>query len=351
MRRPVRTVSLNPGPSQLSPETVADVAEIAASGLLSKSHRGEAFVAVAKEAFAGLRVRLGIPAEYRILYQPSATAAMDTVLRNAVASRTLHFVHGAFSRRFHASAAEIGLDAVAAPSEGHRAVPWRDAEVPSGTELIAVTHNETATGQRWPAEEIAALRAARPEPLLVVDVTSSFGALRMRWTDADAWFGSVQKCLGLPSGMGYLVAGPRLFEAAGRLHARVAAWQRLSTMAAKMEGWQTVETPNVLAIALLARQMARWDLERVERDTLEKARLLYGAPLRWTPHVEDPAWRSETVACFRVDDPARWAERAAAHGFLLGKGYGDLNSTCVRVANFPAVSLDDLRRLVAALAS
>ena len=43
-----------------------------------------------------------------------------------------------------------------------------------------MTHNETATGLAWPADEISALRAAWPEPLLVVDVTSSFGALRRR---------------------------------------------------------------------------------------------------------------------------------------------------------------------------
>jgi phosphoserine aminotransferase len=202
----------------------------------------------------------------------------------------------------------------------------------------------------WPATEIAALRAARPEPLLAVDVTSSFGGLAMRWTDADAWFGSVQKCLGLPAGMGYLVVGPRVLEAARRLAGRVANWQRLATMAAKMDEGQTAETPNVLAIALLARQMARWDLARVERDTTAKAAFLYGAPLPWKPYVEDAAWRSATVACFRVDDPGRWAERAAAAGFLLGRGYGDLKSTCVRVANFPAITAEDLRRLVAALA-
>jgi phosphoserine aminotransferase len=343
-------ISLNPGPSQLSAATVADVAEIAASGLLAKSHRGDAFVEVSRAAFEGLRSRLGIPADHRILYQPSATAAMDTLLRNGAASRTFHFVHGAFSKRFHASAVEIGLDAAAATSPGERAVAWRAATIPAGTELIAVTHNETATGLMWPLEEIAALRAAWPEPLLVVDVTSSFGALRMRWTDADAWFGSVQKCLGLPAGMGYLVLGPRVLRAAERVAARVSAWQRLATMAAKMQEWQTVETPNVLAIALLARQMARWDLAAVERETLAKAALLYEAPLPWTPYVEDAAWRSSTVACFRVDDPNRWSQRAAAAGFLLGRGYGDLKPTCVRVANFPAVSEGDVRRLLAALA-
>jgi phosphoserine aminotransferase len=342
-------ISLNPGPSQLSAETVADIAEIAASGLLSKSHRGDAFVEVSRAAFGGLRRKLAIPDDYRVLYQPSATAAMDAVLRNCVAARSFHFVHGAFSKRFRRSASEIGIAATASASDGGRAVPWRSAAIPTEAELVAVTHNETSTGLMWPAQELAALRAAHSAPLLAVDVTSSFGGVAMRWTDADLWFGSVQKCLGLPSGMGYLVAGPRAFEAADRVGARVAAWQRLDVMAEKMDAWQTVETPNVLAIALLARQMERWDLARIEHETQAKAALLYGAALPWTPYVEDAAWRSPTVACLRVDDPKRWIERAAAAGFALGSGYGELKATTVRVANFPAIAGSDVGRLVRAL--
>jgi phosphoserine aminotransferase len=344
-------ISLNPGPSQLSAETVADIADIAASGLLSKSHRSDAFVEVSRAAFGGLREKLAIPADYKVLYQPSATAAMDTLLRNCVRARSYHFVHGAFSKRFRTSAKEIGLDALVVTSDGHRRVPWREKAIPAIAELVAVTHNETATGLMWPADQLAELRAEHPDPLIAVDVTSSFGGVAMRWTDADVWFGSVQKCLGLPSGMGYLVVGPRAMEAAKRIDARVSAWQSFASMAEKMDAWQTVETPNVLAIALLARQMKRWDLARIERETREKAALLYGASLPWTPYVEDAAWRSPTVACFRVDEPKRWIEKAAAAGFALGSGYSELKPTTVRVANFPAVSADVMRRLLAALGS
>jgi phosphoserine aminotransferase len=343
-------IHLNPGPSQLSEATLADLREIAASGLLSRSHRSDAFVEVSRAAFQGLRERLAIPPDYRVLYQPSATAAMDTVLRNCARSKTFHFVHGAFSRRFADSAREIGLETTVTGNDGRKGLRATDSDLPpADVDLVAVTHNETANGSMWPLEQVAALRAARPEPLLAVDVTSSFGAMAMRWTDADLWFGSVQKVLGLPAGMGYLVAGPRAFAAALRSPRRVAAWQHLPTMAAKMDAWQTVETPNVLAIALLARQMVRWDLARVEAETRAKADLLYGAPLPWTPWVEDAAWRSTTVLCFRVDAPKRWIERAAAAGFVLGSGYGDLKPMTVRVANFPAIAADDLRRLVEAL--
>jgi phosphoserine aminotransferase len=342
-------ISFNPGPSHLDAATVAEISEIAASGLLSRSHRGPQVIEVVRAAFEGLRRHLALPAEYRVLYQPSATAAMDTILRNCVGRRSFHFVHGAFSKRFRQSAAEIGLDAAACESAWDRAVPWREARVPDGTELVAVTHNETSTGLAWPAAELSALRARDPEPLLAVDVTSSFGAVEMRWTDADLWFGSVQKCLGLPAGMGFLVVSPRALNRARGVAARVSAWQRLETMARKMETWQTVETPNVLAIALLARRMARWDAATIRRDTLEKAALVYGAALPWRPWVADADWRSATVANFVVPEPKRWIARAAEAGFLLGAGYGDLKESCVRIANFPAVDAGAVRALLAAL--
>ena len=52
------TITFNPGPSQLSQETVTDIAEIAASGLLSASHRSDRVRDVLKAAVAGLRQRL-----------------------------------------------------------------------------------------------------------------------------------------------------------------------------------------------------------------------------------------------------------------------------------------------------
>ena len=72
------------------------------------------------------------------------------------------------------------------------------------------------------------------------------------------------------------------------------------------------------------------------RVTARKARRIYAADLPWTPHVDDPSSRSLTVANLAVDDPAAWHARAAASGFLLGKGYGDLKSRCIRIATFPA---------------
>ena len=89
--------------------------------------------------------------------------------------------------------------------------------------------------------------------MIAVDVTSTFGALRMDWSMADAWFGSVQKCVGLPAGLGFTILSPRAMDKARSRGGarRVAGWQDVLHMAERLAVGQTVETPNVLGIALL----------------------------------------------------------------------------------------------------
>jgi phosphoserine aminotransferase len=350
-RGPVR-VTFNPGPSQVSAEVLADIHEIAESGLLSESHRSARVKGVVSDAVTALEKALRVPDDYTLLFQPSATAAMDLVVRNLVANRTLHFVNGAFAERFAGTAGLLGADPLLVSGDWTSAPAWEAASVPDDVDLVAVTHNETSTGAAWPRAALAAWRAAHPRPLFAVDVTSSFGALAMDWSVADAWFGSVQKCLGLPAGLGFALIGPRVLDRCREIGSRseVAPWQDMIRMADKIVTGETVETPNVLAIALLGRQMARWDLDAVEAATLAKARLVADCALPWTPYVEDAAWRSPTVHCMAVTDPAAWHARALEAGFRLGGGYGELKERCIRIATFPAHSLTDVQDLLTALA-
>ncbi|MDA1194698.1 MAG: aminotransferase class V-fold PLP-dependent enzyme [Planctomycetota bacterium] len=348
----MQTVCLNIGPSQLSAAVRQDVADIAASGLLSSSHRGPVVRAEVSAAVANMHKALGIPDNYEIVFQSSSTACMEVMLRNLVSARSHHFVHGAFSGRSAATAEEIGL----APTVHER--PWdqgaapEEAEIDDLVELITLAHCETSTGQMWPWEAIRALRARHPDPLLAIDVTSTFGALAMDWKLADVWFCSVQKCLGLPAGLGILIAGPRAVERARALggQRRVAAWQDLLSMIEHRQRGETLETPNVLAIALLARQMARWDLAAIDADTHAKNAALRATVPEHGFFIRDANWRSLTAHTLQVPDPADANARLAKAGFALGAGYGPLRDTCVRFATFPSVSLDQVKQALAALA-
>jgi len=298
---PVR-VTFNPGPSQVPPDVIADIHEIADSGLLTESHRSERVKTVVKGTVAAMRLAMRIPDDHTILFQ--------------------------------------------------QAPEWRHMSVPENTDLITVTHNETSTGMAWPRAELRWLRGAHPDRLIAVDVTSSFGALAMDWTVGDIWFGSVQKCLGLPAGLGFAIVGPRAFDWAlgHRFATEVSPWQDVVRMTTKIGTGETVETPNVLAIALLGRRMARWDLGAIEAATHRKAAAIAEADLPWSHFVDEAAWRSPTVHCMRVADPAMWRERALSAGFRLGGGYGKLKKTCIRIATFPAHSEADVLDLLTALA-
>ena len=343
------TITFNPGPSHVSEQTLADVSDIAASGLLSTSHRTDCFREIVRSAVGGMRRAMRIPDDYLVVFQPSATAGMELVLRNCVSRTSFHFVSGAFAKRFADTADQIGLSGGRALAEGNAAHDWQGAVPPRGTELIALTHTETSTGQMWPADALAGAREKWAEPLIAVDATSSFGAVEMSWTDADLWFGSVQKCLGLPAGLGFVLAGPRARNRAEELGSgrHVAGWQDLLVLEEKMANGDTFETPNMLAIALLERQMKRWDSDSISASTREKGALVAGFEAR--PFVEPAAWRSETVHNLVVEDPAALHARAEAAGFVLGKGYGPLRDSCIRIATFPAHRTDDVRALLEAM--
>ncbi len=347
----MKQISLNIGPSEVSGEVARDLVDIAGSGLLSASHRGPRVRAEVGGAVEAMRAALRIPDDYGICFQPSATAGMELILRNCVRARSLHIVQGAFADRFAKTATEVGRKATRAAGDFQLPPAWREVDVPPETELVAVTHNETSTGEAWPWTELAALRARRPEALLAIDITSSVGGMVMDWTLGDLWFGSVQKCLGLPAGLGFVIAGPRAVERAREIGAdrQVAGWQDLPALIEKLTTGQTPETPNVLGIALLGRQMARWDLDAVDAATRAKAAAIAGAMPDEAFYVRDPAWRSLTTHCLRVDEPAAWTARAEAAGFAIGSGYGPLKGSCIRIATFPSVPLEQIERVLAAL--
>jgi phosphoserine aminotransferase len=347
----VSIVCLGIGPSEVSAEVRRDIAELSTSGLLSESHRGPAVQGELKQTTANLRAAMGVPADYAVLFQPSATAAMELILRNTVRARSFHFVDGAFSGRFASTADQIGIGATVHEHPWDEAGVPEEAEIDDAVELISLAHNETSTGQMWPWEAIRALRERHPAPLLSIDVTSTFGAVAMDWTLADFWFFSVQKCMGLPAGLGVLIASPRAVARARELGPlrQVAGWQDLPGLAERIKVGETVETPNVLGIALLGRQLARWDLARIDAETHAKAACVAQAVPDEAYFIRDAAWRSVTTHNLQFADVAAVKARALEAGFTLGAGYGPLRETCLRVATFPSVTVAQVQKAMAAI--
>ena len=205
-------LSYNPGPTILSTETQTELQHLATSGLLSTSHRSVEFTQISKEAIEGLYKVMKIPKEYHIFYQPSATVAMDTILRNLVRKSSFHFIHGAFSKRFATTAEKLGIQTKYSESAWNDIPAWKEYSPSSETECVMLTQNETSTGLMWPTEVLQVIRSKVKDKLIAIDITSSFGSSIMDWSLGDAWFFSVQKCLGLPAGLGCIILSPRAFE-------------------------------------------------------------------------------------------------------------------------------------------
>ena len=340
-------ISFNPGPSALHPSVHKAFLALAGSDKLSRSHRSPEFREMLLRLRAQIQKKLNLPAGYQVLFAPSATAAMEIVLRNLRPQRSLHLVHGAFGRRFAETSIALGLQPRNRAGDETQAFPWGQAELPTSCQLIALTHNETATGSAWPLEELRALRARWPEPLLVVDATSSLGGPRLPLDQADLWFASVQKCLGLPAGLALILASPRALAQMERRAQRLAPWADLRKQAEGLAQGRPIETPNMCALYLLEARFATYDQAWIDQATPKKSQMIQTfVPKIGRYYIQDPSWRSATVHNILVADPNSLQQTAEDHGFSLGAGYGALASKAIRIANFPAHSEKELSALL-----
>lgn len=342
-------ISFSAGPAHLPDYTLDAIREIVDSGFLTVSHRSDEFSEVSKKAIEGLREKMKIPSHFHIFYQNSSTAAWNNVLENLVKERSFHFVLGEFSERFYQTAKDLNLRADGFFPPFDEAVDWQAPKIHPDTELIAITHNETRSGLMWPWEAIQGVREKYPDPLIAIDVCSSFGGVNMKWELADVWLGSVQKCLSMPAGLGYLIVNPRAMERAKKLNKTIPKFRKFQILEEQMAKYQTYETPNSLEIALLAILMSLWNIDEIENETKYKAKMIYEADLKWEPFIKHPDWRSITCAHMKVDNADKWNERAERQGFYLGRSFGSFKNNGIRIANFPAHTRELITRLIDAL--
>src|SRR5262249_8996352 len=123
---------------------------------------------------------------------------------------------GVYGNRLAQIAAAFGLDVKRYEGEWGRAtdpdeVGRRLAALP-GAKGVLLTHNETSTGVTNDLRAIAAaIRARRPDALIVVDAVSSLACvdLRMDEWDLDFVFTSSQKGWMVPPGLAMVGVSPR----------------------------------------------------------------------------------------------------------------------------------------------
>lgn len=347
----------SPGPSAVSAAVRADLQAATQSNIPHISHRGKQFIAISQRAIDGLREFFNVPPDYHILYTSCAQEAWEISLKSCVTNTSFHFVQGAFSEKFAAVATALNKTALVDIVAWGKQNDYDNVTVPPEAELIAITHNETSTGVMCPLSIIQQVRSKYPEKFLAVDSTSIAGATPMDIAQADIWLFSVQKCFGLPAGLGLMIVHQRIVERAQQLinqKINAAGVFNLPAMVKEMAKYQTIATPNVMDIYLLAEQVQRWNhaggLAKNITDTDQKYRYVTEQITQQNKFhflVEQDMYRSRSVMCLTAEPNIITTahEQAKAANIELGKGYGKLKDTTIRLGNFPAITMADFERV------
>ncbi|TDB65081.1 aminotransferase class V-fold PLP-dependent enzyme [Arundinibacter roseus] len=339
-----------PGPSKLHAQVEQHLQEAFQSGLLSANHRSTAFMAMLEETLLALRIKLSIPDGYEVYLTSSATECWEIISQSLVQQASHHVYNGAFGKKWFEYAQRLH-PATTGQLFGFNDFPPDPAHVPAA-EVLCVTHTETSNGTALPLPFLAELRKNQPG-LIAVDATSSMGGEALPWLLADVWFASVQKCFGLPSGLGILIVSPLAIERAQALNEQN-HYNSLLFIRSNFQQFQTPFTPNTLGIFLLKRCMQeRSPIEKISTSLHQRAEIWYNF-LRENGYkllVGLPEVQAVTVVVAQdSEENIRMIKaKAQAAEITLGNGYGAWKKTTFRLANFPAITTDDSDRLMQVL--
>ncbi len=328
-------ITFYPGPSRVYPQVADYAAEAVRSGIVSLNHRSAGFMDVVRETGQLLHEKLAIPSEYHLALVSSATECWEIVAQSLTAQASLHPYGGAFGQKWADYAYRIKPP-----------VNLADADV------LCIVQNETSNGTQVNRDALADFRR-NFSGLIAVDAVSSMAGVALDWTLADVWFASVQKCFGLPAGLAVLVYSPAALAQAEAIGERD-HYNSLLFIHENFAKFQTPYTPNGLGIYCLMRVLQQVP-SITDTDVIIKRRAadwylffeqeMARSPLRLL--IDDPAVRSDTVIAVTSSEPTIQAVKRAAQqaGITLGNGYGDWKNTTFRIANFPAISEEEIEKL------
>lgn len=339
----------------MHPELQTYLNEAFAEGILSISHRSEAFNQLSGKTLRLFRQKLGVPDSYTLLYTTSATECWEIIAQSLTRKQSVHFTSGSFGDKWFQYASALHPAARKIPMALNEALYPESLDVLEADELICLTQNETSNGTQIDFETLAGIRGSYPDRLIALDCTSSMAGIQLPWILGDVWFASVQKCFGLPAGLGLMALSPAALQRAQEIGEK-SHYNSLILMLEHIEKYQTSCTPNVLGIYLLCRVLEQ--IPGIEKtDSQLRLRMKnYLASLKGNalkPLISNDSVRSSTVLAVKgePDYIAALKLEAKAQGFLLGSGYGKWKNDTFRIANFPAFSDSEVQAMCRFLSS
>ncbi len=343
-------ISFYPGPSRVHDDIPLWVKEAHKKGILSMNHRSPEFMDLYKKTVKLLQKKLNVPDNYAVYFASSATECWEIIAQSLVTTKSIHIHNGAFGEKWFDYTRKLRPAAVSIPFEIDQPLKAADLLFADG-EVICITQNETSNGTQVPASVIGTIKKNNSDHLVAVDATSSMAGVNLKFDTADVWFASVQKCFGLPAGLGIMICSPETVKKMESL-GESSHYNSLTLVNAMMEKWQTSCTPNVMGIFLLKCALRKMD--RISTTDKKLSRRLK----RWNTFfskgknlkvlVSNPAIQSKTVLAVKGNPKLIETVKAAAkkRGLQLGEGYGKMKAETFRIANFPALKGKEIGKLM-----
>lgn len=348
-----------PGPTEVKPEILATMTRPMIS------HRGseiETMMARIDERLQKV-FRTSHPV---FTVTSSATGLMEGGVRNAVKSRLLCLVNGAFSKRFHKAAVNSGIacDKLAIPF-GHAHTPemLADALKRDHYDTVSVVHSETSTGVLNPIRELAQVAHEAGDVVMIIDTVSSMAAAPIECSawDLDYVLTGSQKAFALPPGLAFCTANERIMERSKASTMRGIYFDLVEIHAS----WTKHQSPNTPAVSLLYALDAQ--LEHMMQEGIESRWARHAAMARRTWEWVDSqraagrdirvlapeGYRSPAVTCISAP-PGRTGPQVVsamkAKGFVITPGYGDLKDSMIRIGHMGEHTVEELDVLLDVLA-
>jgi len=345
-------LSFYPGPSKVHPEVLGFIQEAFSNGVVSINHRSERFEVLLKDTLQILHEKWNIPQDYTLYFISSATEAWEIVAQSLIKEKSLHLYNGAFGKKWAHYTNQIIPNAQSfefALNEDLKSVAPHLSTKDFDTICLVQSETSNGTGQTICRSDFD----LQEDAIIAVDATSTMGGINLPWPEADVWFASVQKCMGIPAGLGVLICSSKALERATQLNKKV-HYNDVLLMEENRKLFQTHYTPNVLSIYVL-NKLAHLlpDLTVIDQQTWEKASILTdyfsnANAFHLSFLIENPNLRLPTVFALQGEPEQikRLQNLCLKNNIELGKGYGEWKDNTIRIANFPSHTLEDISQLI-----
>tara|TARA_B110000014_G_scaffold153233_1_gene107187 strand:+ start:318 stop:1388 length:1071 start_codon:yes stop_codon:yes gene_type:complete len=344
-------IFFTPGPSELYFTVFDHVKKAFSNQIPSISHRSIEFEKIYNTCIENLKVIFGLPNGYNIAFTSSANEIWERIIQNLIYDNSVHLINGSFSQKLYDFTKMYRVN-----SEGYffNKEPYNIKNIKNDYQLISISLNETSTGIMCSDNTISQIRNKFNSGIIALDCTSGSPSIAFKAENVDTFYFSVQKCFGLPSGLGVWVYNEKCIKAnekkieLGEITGSYHSLQKLHQMSLKS---QTPETPNILGIYLLMKvseDIIRNGMNLLIKDTNYKSTLIYDTIkkhdlLECSIMNQEIQSKTVIVADTKISSQI-FIDKLKAKNLIIGKGYGK-NDNQIRIANFPTHSKESIELL------